>query len=149
MKGPVICGVDDSSAFGAVEVARGLAERYDLPLVYAHVIEGAEPGEAAGELPHEPAASNHTEVVVDYGHPADRLVMLAERRQASFVVLGNHGPMSSLLGSISADVARRATCPVVVVPTTAAAPPARAASDPAVEGGIVRFALGHALRRVA
>jgi nucleotide-binding universal stress UspA family protein len=149
MKGPVICGVDDSSALGAAEVARDLAERYELPLVYAHVLERSEPGEVADEIPYEASDSNHTEFVVEYGHPADRLVSLAERRQASFVVLGNHGPRSSLLGSISADVARRASCPVVVVPTTAEARPAPATAEPGVEGGIVRFALGHAVRRVA
>jgi hypothetical protein len=32
------------------------------------------------------------------------------------IVVGSHGPRSSLLGSISADVSRRAPCPVVVVP---------------------------------
>ena len=41
MKGPVICGVDGSSvAAGAVQLARELAQRYELPLVYAHVLEG-------------------------------------------------------------------------------------------------------------
>jgi hypothetical protein len=32
------------------------------------------------------------------------------------LVVGSHGPRSSLLGSISAEVSRRAPCPVVVVP---------------------------------
>ena len=32
------------------------------------------------------------------------------------IVVGSHGPRSSLLGSVSADVSRRAPCPVVVVP---------------------------------
>ena len=149
MRGPVICGVDDSSALGAVEVARDLAERYELPLVYVHVVNRGEGGDGAGELLQGTAAPNHTEVVIEYGHPADRLVTLAEKRDASFVVLGNHGPRSSLLGSISADVARRATCPVVVVPAAAEAPRAQAAAEPGVEGGIVRFGLGHAVRRVA
>ena len=149
MKGPVICGVDDSSALGAVEVARDLAERYELPLVYVHVVNRGEGGEEAGGLIQGTGAPNHTEVVIEYGHPADRLVTLAETRRASFVVLGNHGPRSSLLGSISADVARRATCPVVVVPATAEAPRAQSAAEPGVEGGIVRFGLGHTVRRVA
>ena len=145
MKGPVICGVDDSSAFGAVGVARDLADRYELPLVYVHV---REDGREVGEILRDAAAPGDTEVVIDDGHPADRLVALADERAASFVVLGNHGPRSSLLGSISADVARRAHCPVVVVPATAGATGARSA-EPGVEGGLVRFALGHAVRRVA
>jgi hypothetical protein len=32
------------------------------------------------------------------------------------IVLGSTGPRSSLLGSVSAEVSRRAPCPVVVVP---------------------------------
>jgi universal stress protein family protein len=32
------------------------------------------------------------------------------------IVVGSAGPRSSLLGSVSADVSRRAPCPVVVVP---------------------------------
>jgi nucleotide-binding universal stress UspA family protein len=148
MKGPVICGVDDSSAFGAVGVARDLADRYELPLVYVHVRDRRDDGREPGELLGDAPAPGDTEVVIDHGHPADRLVKLAKEREASFVVLGNHGPRSSLLGSISADVARRASCPVVVVPATAGATNARAA-EPGVEGGLVRFALGHAVRRVA
>ena len=146
MNGPVICGVDGSSALGAVEVARDLAERYELPLVYVHVLDEGEDGEDSEEPLREAAVPNHTEVLIARGHPADRLVALARQRQASFVVLGNHGPRSSLLGSISADVARRATCPVVVVPATAGGPRPQAVSERGVEGGIVRFALGHAVR---
>jgi nucleotide-binding universal stress UspA family protein len=150
VKGPVICGVDDSSvAVGAVEVARELAQRYELPLVYAHVLEGSSDGQEAERLVHNAVAPAHAEIAIEHGHPADRLVTLAKERQASFLVVGNHGPRSSLLGSISADVARRASCPVVIVPTTAALAPPQTASEPGVEGGIVRFALGRAVRRVA
>jgi nucleotide-binding universal stress UspA family protein len=146
VKGPVICGVDGSSAVAAVDVARDLAQRYELPLVYAHVLDWGKDGEEAEELLNDTAAPEHAEVLIQYGHPADRLVTLAQERRASFLVLGNHGPRSSLLGSISADVARRATCPVVVVPTTVGVPRAQSAVEPGVEGGIVRFALGHPVR---
>jgi nucleotide-binding universal stress UspA family protein len=142
----VICGVDDASAGGAVAVARDIAERYEVPLVYAHVRDRGEERDEAEELLHAAAARHHGEIVVERGHPADRLVTLARERRASFLVLGNHGPRSSLLGSISADVARRATCPVVVVPTTADPPRAQTASRAAVEGGIVRFGLGQSVR---
>src|SRR5207244_5306490 len=54
--------------------------------------------------------------LVDAGHPADRLVAVAADRDASLIVVGSRGPRSSLLGSISAEVSRRAPCPVVVVP---------------------------------
>ena len=54
--------------------------------------------------------------LVDIGHPADGLVVAARKAGASMIVVGSTGPRSSLLGSVSADVSRRAPCPVVVVP---------------------------------
>jgi hypothetical protein len=54
--------------------------------------------------------------LVEVGHPADRLVSVAEEENAALIVVGSTGPRSSLLGSISADVSRRAPCPVVVAP---------------------------------
>lgn len=119
MQGPVICGVDPKAGDGVVEAARGLAERYALPLVYVHVL-GEPDGGGETTMPSSAATVHDDEVlVIDGGHPADRLVAIAEERRASFLVVGNHGPRSSLLGSVSADVARRAPCPVLVVPPTA------------------------------
>ena len=151
VKGPVICGIDDSnSAAGAIAVARELAQRYGLPLIYAHVLDGKGGGDAPKRRLHEVAARAPADVAIDNGHPADRLVAFARERRASFLVVGNHGPGSSLLGSISADVSRRASCPVVVVPPTAeVAKPQEMAAEPDVQGGIVRFDIGHAVRRVA
>jgi nucleotide-binding universal stress UspA family protein len=145
MKGPVICGVDDSGvSVGAIEVARELAQRYELPLVYAHVRDGAPDGGSAERLVHETAAPPEAEVAIEHGHPADRLVALAHDRRASFLVVGNHGPRSSLLGSVSADIARRASCPVVVVPPTA-----DVAEAPAADAETARLALGHVAGRLA
>jgi hypothetical protein len=56
------------------------------------------------------------------------------------IVVGSTGPRSSLLGSISADVSRRAPCPVVVVPPGAHE---RDGGDDDFAGGIVRFGLGN------
>ncbi len=147
MHGPVICGVDPRAGDGAVEAARGLAERYALPLVYVHVLgDGVGGGETT--TPSSSATVHDDEVlVIDGGHPADRLVALAEEQRASFLVVGNHGPRSSLLGSVSADVARRAPCPVLIVPPTAHRAE-RPVAEPelVVKGGIVRFDVG---RRIA
>jgi nucleotide-binding universal stress UspA family protein len=151
MNGPVICGVDDSSVTtGVIEVARDLARRYELPLLYACVLPYEEGGGAAERLVRDLAAPEHAEIAIESGHPADRLVALARERQASFLVVGNHGPRASALGSISADVSRRAPCPVVVVPPTAEIADIHdPASQHAVEGGIVRFSLSHAVQRAA
>ncbi|HET7571087.1 MAG TPA: universal stress protein [Gaiellaceae bacterium] len=123
---PVICAIDGwDSASGsarAVHVARDLAERFGRPILYVSVLDAsdAEPERAAAAALLQHAVETSSEVEADWtlesGHPADRIVALAGEREASFVVVGNHGPRSSLLGSISADVARRASCPVVVVP---------------------------------
>ncbi len=118
VNGPVICGVEDAAdEEGVAGVARELAERFGLPLLFVHVLRAVgEHGNA-----REATAPEEGELTTAIGHPADRLVELAREKEASFLVVGNHGPRSSLLGSISADVARRAPCPVVVVPPTAEA----------------------------
>jgi nucleotide-binding universal stress UspA family protein len=150
MAGPIICGVDDSeSAKEAARIARGLSARLGLRLVFMHVLESrpeSEKADVAKRLQRLVAdatdADSGAHWVVDVGHPADRLVAATADEGASLLVVGSTGPSSSLMESISADVCRRATCPVVVVP---AAENAGAKSDGAIEnatGGIVRFGLG-------
>jgi nucleotide-binding universal stress UspA family protein len=127
MNGPVICGLDDAnSVVGAAPVASELADRFGLPLMFVHVVE---PGQRDAENVRAvlmlrqavEALSPGCDAAwhVEFGHPADRLVEVGAERDASFLVVGCHGPRSSLLGSISADVSRRASCPVVVVPPDA------------------------------
>jgi nucleotide-binding universal stress UspA family protein len=136
VKGPIICGVDEAgTAEGAVQVARELAQRCELPLVYVHVLAGDGRTDAPRRMLAEAAEHDGADIAIENGHPADRLVELARGLQATFLVVGNHGARAPLLGSISADVSRRAPCPVVVVPPTAD-----------LAGGILRFELGHALR---
>ena len=141
MTGAVICGVDGvSDTVGTAGVARELARRYELPLVYVHVLDEYRRSSDAEQLLRDAAAEAPAELAIENGHPADSLLAVARERQASFLVLGNHGPRSSLLGSISADVARRASCPVVVVPPAAeTARPQAIDSKPEVESGIIRF----------
>ena len=150
MNSSVICGIEDASGAGVAAVARELARRYELPLLYVHVLDGEGDPEQAARLLREAAAPEAAELAVETGHPADRLIELAREREASFLVVGNHGPRSSLLGSVSADVSRRAPCPVIVVPPTAEHERSDLdRAEPAVDGGIVRFDLGYPVRRVA
>jgi nucleotide-binding universal stress UspA family protein len=124
MNGPVICGIDDSSsAVGAIRIARDLAERYALPLVYVHIVDRRGSDLRAAETLRETHAGGEL-LVEPAPYAADRLVELAHERAASFVVVGTHGPRSPLLGSVSADVSRRAPCPVLIVPPTPAPLPA-------------------------
>jgi hypothetical protein len=57
-------------------------------------------------------------------------------------VVGSRGPRSSLLGSISADISRRAPCPVVVVPPGADHHQSNGDGHVVFDGGVVRFADG-------
>jgi nucleotide-binding universal stress UspA family protein len=150
VNGPVICGIEGANDDGVVGVARELANRYDLSLSFVHVLDGADGHENAARLLRETTAPGNGEFAIERGHPADRLIELARVRDASFLVVGNHGPRSSLLGSVSADVSRRASCPVVVVPPTAGAIAETeiSSSDPDVRGGIVRFGLEREVPRV-
>jgi nucleotide-binding universal stress UspA family protein len=124
MTGTIICGVDGSeSAKGAARVARGLSAQLGSRLVFVRVVEGASPDReisvAAARLQRLAECATDFDCgaqwLVEVGHPADRLVAVAEKEAASLIVVGSTGPRSSLLGSISADVSRRAPCPVVVV----------------------------------
>jgi nucleotide-binding universal stress UspA family protein len=175
MAGPIICGLDDSeSAKGAARVARRLSSSLGLGLVFVSVVEDGTPEPKISAVAErlERISVGAPEVdcgagwFVDNGHPADRLVAVATAENASMIVVGSTGPRSSLLGSISADVSRRAPCPVVVVPPGADAGSTNAhpagegdtqfaggivrfglssseAADTDFAGGIVRFSLGH------
>ena len=155
MAGSIICGVDDSeSAKGAARVARSLSSKLGLGLLFVRVVEDGAAKKEIGAVAErlERISGGTTEAdcgagwLVEVGHPADRLVAAAAAENAAMIVVGSTGPRSSLLGSISAEVSRRAPCPVVVVPPGADAHPANGRRDRQREaefaGGIVRFGLG-------
>jgi len=160
MVGSIICGVDESaSARGAAVVARSLSRKLGLKLVFVRVVDEGTSRETLGAAAESLELlttdtrdiDSRTQWLLETGHPADRLVAAAEDADASMIVVGSHGPRSSLLGSISAEVSRRAPCPVVVVPPGAAdsqpaggAVPSDGRSGLGVSnaGGIVRFDLG-------
>lgn len=121
----IICGVDESeSAQGAARVARGLSRRLGLSLLFVRVVDEGSADEKIDAIADRLAGMTNAiddvdcgaHWLVEVGHPADRLVAAAAEVNASMIVVGSHGPRSSLLGSVSADVSRRAPCPVVVVP---------------------------------
>jgi len=151
MTGSIICGVDDSeSAKGAVRIAHALGVMLGRRVVLVRVVERSSPAKEVDAIAarlrrlteSEALADTETLWLVDVGHPADRLVAAAADEGASLLVLGSHGPRSSLLGSISAEVSRRAPCPVVVVPPGADAAVANGDADTGLAGGIARFGLG-------
>lgn len=130
MNGAIICGVDESdSAKGAARVARALSRELGLGVIFVRAVDGkaadADVTTIAERLERLSASVNGTDCgaawSVEIGHPADALVAAAKEAGAAMIVVGSTGPRSSLLGSVSADVSRRAPCPVVVVPPGAAA----------------------------
>jgi nucleotide-binding universal stress UspA family protein len=154
--GLIICGVDDSeSAKGAARVARGLSSKLGLGLLFLRVVDNGlsteEVGALAERLERDCGAVSETDGgarwLIDSGQPAERLIAAATAEEASMIVVGSTGPRSSLLGSISAEISKRAPCPVVVVPPGAelsATGPGRASEiDSPISGGIVRFGAGY------
>src|SRR5688500_7748854 len=124
MTGSIVCGVDESeSAKGAARVARELSAKLRLRLVFVRVVEDSTADEKiaaiAARLHHSADGATAVDCgahwLVDVRHPADRLVAVAEEANAGLIAVGSSGPRSALLGSVSADVSRRAPCAVVVV----------------------------------
>jgi nucleotide-binding universal stress UspA family protein len=150
MSGSIICGVDGTeSSERAIDVARRLSAQLGLRLVFLRVVDIDASEETAAAIADRLERMSESDGwMVDVGHPADRLVAVAKDEDARLLVVGSHGPRSSLLGSISADVSRRASCPVVVVPPNAdgwdADPGASARGDLNFAGGVVRLGLGSA-----
>jgi nucleotide-binding universal stress UspA family protein len=152
MTGSIICGVDNSpSAKEAARVARGLASKLGLGLVFVRATEGtpadAEMSAIVERL--EELSGHATDVdcgatwLVDAGDPADSLVDAAKEKDAALIVVGSPSR------SISADLWRRAPCPVVVVPLGGEAPVngtgdgrERIDDDRDFAGGIARLGLG-------
>ena len=125
MVGSIICGVDESeSAQGAARVARDLSGKLGLSLLFVRAVDEGSAGEKIDAIAERLEGMTNAAADVDggarwlveVGHPADRLVIAAADTKASMIVVGSRGPRSSLLGSVSADVSRRAPCPVVIVP---------------------------------
>ena len=70
---------------------------------------------------------------LEVGDPAERLMAMAEEVDAAFIVLGSRrrgALLSALLGSVSQTLARKAPCPVVIVPAEAPRAWARKLGDP-------------------
>jgi nucleotide-binding universal stress UspA family protein len=157
LSGVIICGVDDSaSARGAARVARGLSRALGLRVVFLRALDRNAADTDVGSIAERlerlsrsvNAADSGAAWAVEVGHPADALAAAAKKMDAAMIVVGSTGPRSSLLGSVSADVSRRAPCPVVVVPPGADAGVGDSANgerptDGGVVEGIARLGIGN------
>ncbi|PGH44596.1 Nucleotide-binding universal stress protein, UspA family [Micromonospora sediminicola] len=88
---------------------------------------------AIADLVRRQGAGHPVAGEVAEGRPAD--VLTAAARTADLLVLGSHGHnrlRHTVLGSVSEECVRKASCPVVVVPVPV--PAARASTEPALRG---------------
>ncbi len=125
--GPVVCGIDGSDGSrGAADVALRLADDLHTALTLVAVraprITGDEGAADLAVSPLKMPAREHLERLSISGEPAEELARAAADRKAALLVVGSRGRGSvraALLGSVSAEVTRRAGCPVVIVPPLA------------------------------
>jgi nucleotide-binding universal stress UspA family protein len=151
MAGSIICGMDGSeSAKRAARVARRLCSELGLRLVFVHVVEPGSPHDEVSlvaERLHRLAAGC-TELdcgaswIVEIGHPVDQLVAASEGEEVRYLVVGSRGPRATLLGNVAAEVSRRSSCPVVVVPPGAGESRTADAAPAELVGGSTGIARG-------
>jgi nucleotide-binding universal stress UspA family protein len=140
----IVCGVQSAQDLPAVLAATQLSRRLHAPLTITHVLPPATDADLApaGALPSSfelrleagsrralqivhrllrDAGSDLDErlhhVELRHGHPADELLRLAASTHAMLLVVGSRGlrPLrGGLLGSVSRELVRRATRPVVI-----------------------------------
>lgn len=111
------------AAATAVSLVKGLKAQGSQEIMLAHVIsKGMKIDEAAAELNllGDDLAGSGRKVTVHVaeGNPASEIFRLAEKQDASLIIMSSQGKSWSKqirLGSTTFDVARRASCPVLVV----------------------------------
>jgi nucleotide-binding universal stress UspA family protein len=144
MNQSIVCGIDNSSVSqAAARVAARLARELGYRLVLVHVAEDppAFPyGDARlRELKRRDAIADGTSMLkgvaatladidpetrVLFGDPVEALAYVTQSEKSEFLVIGSRGrgPLAAaVLGSVSSRLANAAACPVVVVPSAAAA----------------------------
>jgi nucleotide-binding universal stress UspA family protein len=133
----IVIAFDGSDQAGsAFRHALAIAARFGAELLVVSVAEPPEPAtrvelsasidaarerfEAAFERLRAAAAAEGVPIrtEVDVGHPAEQIVLAAERERADVIVMGRRG-LSTIerwvLGSVSDRVVQHAHCPVLVV----------------------------------
>lgn len=118
----IVCGVDLSDAAApAIAVARALAGRLGDDLLVVHCVDGA--GEQADRVDalreRAGAADAEVRLLPPGPAPADAMIAVAAEEGARLLVVGSRGQSalrSTLLGSVTRDLAARSPVPVLVVP---------------------------------
>jgi hypothetical protein len=124
--GLVLCGVDDTDAGTAVVTA---AKATGAPMLLVHIVNDVY-GHKVPAFMHD----TETDRLVDHGPVGPRLLRLAEANDAGMIVLGTRAKRWQ---SVARHVARRASCPVMIV-GPAADPEAEAVTRPAFDRALLR-----------
>ena len=135
----VLCGTDFTErSYHALDYALRFAQLADGTLIVAHFVhvpsgdvythdEWPRTFEQARVRAHEMLVDVHkkrlggyakTELVVEIGTPAEKLIQLAEERQVDVLVTATHGRSEIadlIMGSTAEKLIRHAPCPVFVV----------------------------------
>lgn len=153
--GHIIVPVDLTPAsLHQIQVARGLSEALNLPMIATHVVEPVRSPLAAKlhlpsiELERRTRAEDalnellatvprklHAEALVAYGDPAEEITKIARDRKAGLIVVGLHG--SPMTGPRMGSVTYRVLCLAHVL--VLALPPARLPSQKQPAGGARSF----------
>jgi nucleotide-binding universal stress UspA family protein len=113
----IVCGVGHEKDVRPVRVAARLARQLDLALLPVHVVPSQDDGRSSATVAGIRSLLTDGRTAIRVGEPAQQLVQFAEEAHAAMVVVGTRGRgavRSALFGSVSRDVARRSTTPVVV-----------------------------------
>src|SRR5919106_32150 len=132
----IVCGVNGSSGSRrAAPVAARLARDLNSRALIVHIADAGglrdrlrlprvgrsrQRRKMLRSIAEESCFPDGTEVYVHAGEPAEELTMVAERRDAEFIVVGASGlerGSGPFLGRASGALVRSAPCPVVVVPS--------------------------------
>lgn len=126
--GLVLCAVDRTATGTTVLDA---AKATGGPVLMAHVANSLLESKVPAFM-----ADEGTERVVGHGPTGPALLAIARKRQAALIVLGTRGRK---WGSVARYVAKRASCPVMVVGPKAD-PTAEPLTRPAFDRGLLRSA---------
>ena len=142
MSGCILCGIDDwAGDRGAAAVASRLARDLHSHALLLHVSEGARtflhglrPPRVGRDrklrrqlrtVAEEQCFPEGTDLRVETGDPATRLIAAAEAEDAELIVVATRGLRrggAALIGRVASAMLTGAPCPVVAVPQTAIAP---------------------------
>jgi nucleotide-binding universal stress UspA family protein len=130
----VLCGVDDTEAGTMVlTAAKAAAQRAGAPLLLTHV----STSHWGTNVPAFHADADATARVVEHGPPAQRILAVADGHGAAMIVLGTRA--LRWRASVARHVAKRASCPVMIVGPRAD-PEAEPVTRPAFDRGYLRSA---------